>query len=250
MVPIQAWLLLDDGERALAAARRYGRKWILVHGKDFDEARFTTEAIALAHLGRVDEARALADSALAVNPEEVWVWDLPLLMTGHELRNAGDHAGARKVFEHVAKNLHDLRDTAGKAGAAEALYWAGRWDEATNLFRQLAGHPKFGVRAHGALGVLAARREDREEAEAADAWLSGVDPRHRRGEPSVWRARIAAALGEQERAVELIKQAFAEGQTQDYWGMYGPGMAWFRQDPHFETLRDLPAYQTLLRPRE
>jgi hypothetical protein len=67
---------------------------------------------------------------------------------------------------------------------------------------------------------------------------------------SVWRARIAAALGERERAVELLEQAFREGQTRDYFGMYGPGMAWFRQDPHFESLRDFSPYATLLRPRE
>jgi len=29
----------------------------------------------------------------------------------------------------------------------------------------------------------------------------------------------------------------------------GPGMAWFRQDPHFESLRDFPAYIALLRPK-
>ena len=62
------------------------------------------------------------------------------------------------------------------------------------------------------LGVLAARRENEAEAKAEDAWLAGVNPRHRRGEVSVWRARIAAALGQRERAVELLQQAFSEGQ--------------------------------------
>ena len=57
------------------------------------------------------------------------------------------------------------------------------------------------------------------------------------------------ALGERERAVELLQQAFADGQTQDYFGMYGPGMAWFRQDPHFESLRELLPYIALLRPK-
>ena len=132
---------------------------------------------------------------------------------------------------------------------AERRRWAGRWDEASTIFRQLTGDAKYAVRAHGVLGVLAARRENQAEAKAEDAWLAGVDPRHRRGEVSVWRARIAAAVGERERAVELLQQAFAEGQTQDYFGMYGPGMAWFRQDPHFESLRDFPPYVALLRPK-
>lgn len=141
------------------------------------------------------------------------------------------------------------RDTASLARAGAALYWAGRWDAASAIFHQLTGYAKFAVRAHGVLGVLAARREDRAEANAADAWLAGVDPRHCRGEVSVWRARIAAALGERERAVELLDQAFAEGQTQDYSGTYGPGMGWFRLDPHFEPLRDFPPFVALMRPK-
>ena len=244
LVPIQAWLMVDDGARALAAARRWGRKW------DWGGTELDLEALALAHLGRVDESRVLVDSARG--------WPLAAMMVGHELRRAGDRAGARAVFEHIAGNFRHSRDTAERAGtwggvdmasAGEALYWAGHWDEASTIFRQLTGDVNFAVRAHGVLGVLAARRENQAEARAEDAWLAGVDPRHRRGEVSVWRARIAAALGERDRAVELLRRAFAEGQTQDYFGMYGPGMAWFRQDPHFESLRDFPPYVALLRPR-
>jgi TolB-like protein len=242
LVPFQAALLLDDGARALAAARRFRRKWSdspwAPEGRDL-------EAIALAHLNRMEEARVLADSTRMVAPQSYL-----LELLAHELRRAGDQPAARALLERKVETLRHATDPANVARFGEALYWAGRWDEASGVFRQLTGHPKFAVRAHGALGVLAARREDRASALMEDTWLAGVDPRHRRGEPSVWRARIAATLGERERAVELLEQAFREGQTQDYFGMYGPGMAWFRQDPHFEPLRNFSAYSTLLRPRD
>ena len=67
-----------------------------------------------------------------------------------------------------------------------------------------------------------------------------------RGVPA---AQLSCSSPNSRRAVELLQKAFAEGQTQDYFGMYGPGMAWFRQDPHFESLRDFPPYLALLRPK-
>ena len=244
LVPFQAWLMLGDAPRALAAARRFARKWS--DGRLGVGTELYLQAIALARLGRIAEARLLADSAAVLNPEADL---LVVVIAGHELRVGGDRAAARVVFERRAGAFPGLPDTAGLAGTGEALYWAGRSDQALAVFRQLAAHPKYAVRAHGVFGVLAAHREDPAAARAADAWLSQVNPRHRRGEVSVWRARIAAALGERERAVELLQQAFAEGQTQDYSGMYGPGMSWFRTDPHFESLRDFPPFVALMRPK-
>ena len=240
LVPFQAWLMLDEGTRALAAARRWRRKWSRNEplGPTTD---MYLEAIALARLGRTADARVLADSADPANET--------ILLLGHELRSAGDQIGAGALFERLATARRGGRDTASMAVVGEALYWAGRWDEALEIFRRLATHPKYAVRAHGAAGVLAARRENPAEARTADAWLADLDSRHRRGEISVWRARIAAALGERNRAVELLEQAFAEGQTQDYSGMYGPGMAWFRLDPHFDGLRDFPPFIALMRPK-
>ena len=244
LVPFQAWLMLDDGDRALETARRFARKW--KQEEFWVGAGLNLQAIALARLGRTTEARALADSA-AVDGETDPGY---AVNAAHALRSAGDRGGAQAVFERRARTFRGLADTASLAEAGEALYWAGRWDEASAVFRQLAAHPKYGVRANGVFGVLAARRENVADARAADAWLSQVNPRHRRGEVSVWRARIAAALGDRVRAVELLQQAFAEGQTQDYFGMYGPGMSWFRLDPHFDSLSDFPPFVALMRPKE
>jgi tetratricopeptide (TPR) repeat protein len=232
--------MLGDGARALTAARRFGHKW----RHDWVGTDLYLQAIALTRLGRIAEARVLADSGAVVNPDV----DLGFqVIVGHELRSAGDERGGQAMLERRARSFPGLPDTASLAQAAEALYWAGRWDEASAVFHQLLEHPKYAVRAHGVFGVLAARGENLADARAADAWLSQVNPRHRRGEISVWRARIAAALGERERAVKLLQQAFSEGQTQDYFGMYGPGMTWFRRDPHFDLLREFPPFIALMR---
>ncbi|HZA92711.1 MAG TPA: serine/threonine-protein kinase, partial [Gemmatimonadales bacterium] len=173
LVPFQAWLMIDNGDRALAAARGFRHKW---RDSPWAVEAGNLEAVALAHLGRINEARLLADSAAAAEPES------PLLLwAGHELRSAGDRQGARALFDRRVATLRHSRDTTGMAQVGEALYWAGHWNEASAIFRQLAGHPKFGVRAHGVLGVLAARRENEAEAKAEDAWLATIDPRHRRG---------------------------------------------------------------------
>jgi hypothetical protein len=59
--------------------------------------------------------------------------------------------------------------------------------------------------------------------------------------PSFARARIAAALGENDRALALLRAALAEG----FWY---PGQ--LHSDPAFARLRDTPAFRTVTRPPE
>jgi hypothetical protein len=67
--------------------------------------------------------------------------------------------------------------------------------------------------------VLAARRGDRAAALAADSVLAApsrpnLDPNldpYADGRPTYWRARIAATLGDRERAVTLLREALQAG---------------------------------------
>ena len=93
----------------------------------------------------------------------------------------------------------------------------------------------------GQLGVVAARRGDREEAyrisrllEEGDGSLNLPGSRH---DGAYERARIAAALGERERAVELLQQS-SDGQ-----------FIHIHESPQFEPLRDYPPFKELLRPK-
>ena len=54
------------------------------------------------------------------------------------------------------------------------------------------------------------------------------------------RAKIAAVLGEEDHAVELLGQAFAEGMSFTLA---------IHQDSAFEGMRDYPPFQDLLKPK-
>ena len=65
----------------------------------------------------------------------------------------------------------------------------------------------------GYLGVLAARRGDRAAAMAAERALAELREPYLLGRHTYWRARIAALLGDRERAVTLLRDALKEGRT-------------------------------------
>ena len=88
------------------------------------------------------------------------------------------------------------------------LYLAERWDDADEVFQALPPDSAH-VDVLGYRGTVAARRGDASEARAwADA-LAGLDPA--RGRTTLWRARIAALIGERDEAVDLLRRAFAQG---------------------------------------
>ena len=90
------------------------------------------------------------------------------------------------------------------------------------------------------LGILAARLSQRDEAARVDSLLAAQELPYERGQLAVNRARIAAALGDRERAVNLLQDAFSRGTG------YG---IWLHREPAFDGLRDYPAFLELLRPK-
>ena len=91
------------------------------------------------------------------------------------------------------------------------------------------------------LGVLAAQQGRREEADRIAAQLRGMRRPELYGEPTLWRARIAAQLGEKARAVALLRDAMAEGSR---------ALASDDADPDLEPLRDFPGFRDLVAPRD
>ncbi len=79
-----------------------------------------------------------------------------------------------------------------------------------------------------------------ESAGGIDEYLAGIDRPYTFGGPTLRRARIAAVLGEQERAVNLLRDAFTRGTN------YGIGL---HRDPELASLRNYPPFQELLRPK-
>ena len=123
---------------------------------------------------------------------------------------------------------------------ARLLYAAERWDESRRIFERLAAERSDFAFYQGYLGALAARRGNRDEQMRISRWLAALDEPYLLGSNTLWRASIAALLGERERAVELLRTAFDEGLT------YG---LWLHTDPDLQHLWDYPPFQELVRPK-
>jgi hypothetical protein len=90
------------------------------------------------------------------------------------------------------------------------------------------------------LGCLAARAGDRGEALRIREELEGLDRPYMFGENFYWSACITALRGERERAIGLLRKAFASGYV------FSPDL---QSDPDFEPLRDYPPFKELIRPK-
>ena len=153
LVPfVQVCSLIHNGDRALAAARRFRHKW-----RDLPWAieAGNLEAVALAHLGRINEARLLADSAASAGPES------PLLVwAGHELRSARDRQGARALLIRRAASFRQSRDTTTMAEVGEARYLG--WSLERSVRNLPATGRAFEVRGPSSRGARCPCRAPRE----------------------------------------------------------------------------------------
>jgi hypothetical protein len=163
-----------------------------------------------------------------------------------ELAAHGAEAAAAR-FRARAEALYRARlatDTAGdadRAALARVLYESGKLDEAGRLFSELAARQPTSLEAQGRLGTIAARRGDGATAQRVDAWMAAQRRPYLHGAHTLWRARLAALRGDHAGAASLVRQARAEGAS------YGVAL---HQDPDLAGLRDVPAFNDLLRPKE
>jgi hypothetical protein len=96
----------------------------------------------------------------------------------------------------------------------------------------------------GRLATLAARLGRREEAERAAVELAGRPAKYLHGRQTLWRAHIAAALGDRDRAVALLRQAYGEGYPVSDDFDLEPEL-----DRDFTDWMDYPPLQALLEPQ-
>ena len=225
----QAHHMLGEHQAELEAARR-GREQFPDH-----PGSLQYEALALVGLGRLEELSVLMDEAptLGANPAGV------MRTTAIDLRAHGYDEEATALLERAIA-WYEARPGEQRGGLAVALRYAGRWEEARELYREFVERFPAAYGNRGALGVVAARLGDREEALRIDEYLAGIDLPYTLGGPTLWRARIAAVLGEQERSVNLLRDASNQG--------VGYGI-WLHRDAELALLRDYPPFQELVRPK-
>jgi DNA-binding SARP family transcriptional activator/TolB-like protein len=204
------------------------------------------EVAALAALGRVSEVHARIEERLGSGSRD---WPSPgalMSIAARELRAHGRPDAAADLFE---RSLEWYRAQAAAGGPAVdyratiglVLYESGRPEAAGEIYRELVAEKPDHPVVLGNLGAIAARRGDMDEAAAMDARLRELDQAYLWGVHTFQRARIAAVLGDRDRAVELLRAAFTEG------ALHG-------RHTHLildlEELRGHPPFDELMRPRE
>lgn len=209
-----------------------------------DRSPRAQEARALAALGRVEDLDRLIRETMALPGAGQMAGDV-MSVAIPELRAHGHRDAALALAEKAIAWLRALAPNtsttlAARDALAQALYQAEHWDESRAVYVSLAAERPGNLEYQANLGTLAARLGDRARAERISQTLGQVSGKYLRGDPSYYRARIAAVLGDRHGAVSLLQRAFAEGYR------YNLGM---HRDLDFESLRDYPPFEELLRPK-
>ena len=147
---------------------------------------------------------------------------------------------ASRTLDWYQKRLDVAPSLANREGLGWALYLARRWGEARAVFVELASAKPAELDYFGYIGEIDARAGDAAAARAISERLKTVGVTARdMAFATFQRAIIAAALGEPDEAIDLLRDSFNQG--------FPYGLA-LHNDPAFETLRQLPAYQQLVAP--
>ena len=250
-VSTEAFHMLGNHRRELGEARRARQRHPDLH------LTLALELRALAALGRAQEVEDLLDEAFSLAPQPGW-WTHGSLaaVAGLELAAHGYPEVAKEVLQRSI-DWYRTRTSAPNAsrlhryGLARSLYWAGHWQEARHLFADLLAEAPSDLDYLGYWGVATAREGDRAEAlRISGQMVAFVRPYPLFGQPTLWRARIAAALGERDEAVGLVREAITEGLFPlDVAQGFGYAM-WLHCDIDFDLLRDCTPFKAVLEARK
>lgn len=248
-VMAEAHHVLGEHPRELELARTQRKKQPELLSTALYEAR------ALAALGRVEELRKLIGESESLPPQSGLIPALPplrglspafiMVEAALELRAHGHPAESRAVLDRAiawyrVRLKSEPRSELLQEGLGGALYAAHRWEEGGKVFNILAQEYPKNVDYQGYLAVLAARQGRRSDAATAAERLARVNEPYLFGRVTLWRARLAAQLGDRDTAMLLLRRSLAEGIP------FGIG---FHRDIDLEPLRDVPSFQEFLTPR-
>jgi len=224
------------------------------------------EVRALAAQGRTADIRERLTEAPSLPPQPGWSpADIGLLaafeLAAHDHRADAPTASQWAVRWLEGRPAAEGRTVANRFRLAIAHYLSGELPETRRIlegllsgrtvvaadsaslrwFSAITGDMPDHLTFLGFLGVVAAREGKRDDALRIDRELQATNPRYVYGRPTMWRARIRAVLGDRDTAVALVQEAFAQGYAR------GGVMHLY---PSLAALRNDPAYQELLKPKE
>ena len=205
------------------------------------------EMVALAALGRTEELYARLQE-IPPRPTGYYMADLAGELCAH-----GYGAAAAEMLRHAIEWFEDRspeqnRDSRERWELAAALLDVGRLEEAQVVLEGLLedGRSRDAHRARAALGVVAARQGNREDALRISRSLDQGDRslNHSGGagvERAYERAWIAATLGERAEALQLLHEWSPKGRLFRLFSAHA--------DSRLEPLWDYPPFQELMRPK-
>ena len=189
---------------AIEARRRFPSNRILVQGY----------IKALAGLGRFDAVEAEVDRALTLRQKWSWGDWQPMDQAVVELRAHGNPEGAGRVAARTMAWLRQqpaVEQSAWTSATPWFLFAAGEVDAArAGVERILATDPRE-PEALLLLAVIAVEAGDSAVARRADARLATVSGADLSADVIVAKAGIAAALGDRDRALALIRDSYRAG---------------------------------------
>jgi tetratricopeptide (TPR) repeat protein len=190
---------------------------------------------------RLSEAMSLPASMVGWEPFDSG--DM-LFQVGIAARYGGDSAFSDSLFQRAgawyASQEHDSTTNAfRRRGQARVQFALKQFDAARVQFEALAGSRLTTPEDVGMLALIALRQSRREEAMRLLASLESDTASYRFGQARGWAARIVAATGDADRAVQLLHRARREGFTRVREIMW---------DPSFAPLRTHAGYRAFMAP--
>jgi tetratricopeptide (TPR) repeat protein len=256
-----AYHLLGRHREELKAVRR-GRE--LFPGKLH---LLEAELRALAALGREDDVFRLLEEVPGMEADPFITLEIgggspsrQPYEAAMEFRAHGHPEGYRRAIAQAVSLLggaceSDTASVATRQQCAVVLYGAEQWARARGLYAGLHAADSLNLDFLGGLGTAEARLGHRAAAEAAAERLASLGQPHPPGQGQDWqpriavycRARIAAVLGERDRAVSLLRDAIAKGISCTYH--FGPGTEVCHREMDFEPLVGYAPFDELIQPK-
>ncbi len=196
------------------------------------------EVEALAAMGKIKQLEDVILKSKTIDEPSRGSYGNLLLTAAFELRA---HGFKNESMETAVRAVawFEINEPENEIALASAFYNARQWEEAYAIYEKLISEDPENVGYKGALGVLAAMKENEEEALQVEKSLRNVNASYLYGNHTYYRARINAILGNKNKAVSLIKKSFEQGRS------FGIGV---HRDLAFESLYDYPPFRKLLEP--
>jgi len=174
---------------------------------------YANEAGALAALGHLDEIEKVIEASKSTQGRSVsGTPGQIMLVAAQELHAHGHREASLKMAERSLAWYQTHPEVAGcQQCLLDALRQCERWVEAKAIAETLLAKEPNDIEVHGAVGIVAAHLGDVARARRIDGELAALTRPYLFGEHTYQRACIAAQLGEKDRGVELLRDAFAQG---------------------------------------